>query len=149
MNAQYVKHITPKQFVEEEWSKKSSYAIFPIISGEHDPQRTISESDMAGRITDIRMHPLYGAFEIGYEKNFTGFYRRGSNYENQPSLAVYEITDYELENVMTASETAKLYGLSASAVRLAISRLQIPARKSAGTWLVRKSDAERVWGKNK
>jgi excisionase family DNA binding protein len=52
-----------------------------------------------------------------------------------------------LNDVLTAAEAAESYGLSESAVRKAIERNQIPARKSAGTWLIRRADAEKRWGK--
>lgn len=51
-----------------------------------------------------------------------------------------------LNSVMTAAEIAEEFGLSESTVRQAINRNQIAARKSAGTWLVLRKDAEKQWG---
>lgn len=50
-----------------------------------------------------------------------------------------------LESVMTAAEAAEEFGLTESSVRKAIERDTIPARKSAGTWLILRSDAEKRW----
>jgi len=54
--------------------------------------------------------------------------------------------DLELTEVMTAGEVVALFGLSDSTVRNACKRGSIPARKSAGVWLVRRSDAVKRWG---
>jgi len=51
-----------------------------------------------------------------------------------------------LSEVLTASEVAELYGFAEPTVRQAINRGSIRARKSAGTWLVAKSDIEAYWG---
>lgn len=53
----------------------------------------------------------------------------------------------ELNTVMTAAEAAETFELAEATVRQAINRGQIPARKSAGTWLIRREDAEKKWGK--
>lgn len=52
---------------------------------------------------------------------------------------------FELECVMTAGECIEVFGLSDSTVRNAIKRGKIPGRKSGGTWIVRREDAERIW----
>lgn len=52
----------------------------------------------------------------------------------------------ELNEVMTAGEVVEQYSLSDAAVRVAISRGQIRARKSGGTWLLRRVDVEAKWG---
>lgn len=52
---------------------------------------------------------------------------------------------FELECVLTAQEAAHIYGLATATVRNAIKRGTIPGRKSAGTWLVRREDADKQW----
>jgi excisionase family DNA binding protein len=52
-----------------------------------------------------------------------------------------------LDDVLTAQEAATLFNLSESTIRVNIHRGNIPARKSGGTWLIRRSDAERKWSK--
>jgi len=52
-----------------------------------------------------------------------------------------------LDDVLTAQEAANLYDLSESTIRVNIHRGNIPARKSGGTWLIRRSDAEKRWSK--
>lgn len=52
-----------------------------------------------------------------------------------------------LDAVMSAGEVAVRFGLAEPTVRQAINRGQIPARKSGGTWLVLREDAERKWKK--
>lgn len=54
--------------------------------------------------------------------------------------------EIDLSDVMTSAEVCEEFGLSESTVRKAIERGTIPARKSAGTWLIRRSDAEARWG---
>lgn len=53
----------------------------------------------------------------------------------------------ELDNILTASEAASLYGLAEDSVRQAIFRKTIKARKSAGTWLILRKDADKRWKK--
>lgn len=53
----------------------------------------------------------------------------------------------ELNDVVTAAEAAKALGLAEATVRQAINRKQIPARKSAGTWLILRKDAVARWSK--
>lgn len=50
-----------------------------------------------------------------------------------------------LDSVMTSAEVCEEFGLNESTVRKAIERDTIPARKSAGTWLIRRADAEARW----
>lgn len=52
----------------------------------------------------------------------------------------------ELNAVMTPGEAVEVFGLAEATVRQAINRGQIFARKSGGTWLIRRSDAEKRWG---
>jgi excisionase family DNA binding protein len=52
-----------------------------------------------------------------------------------------------LDDVLTAQEAANLYDLSESTIRVNIHRGNIPARKSGGTWLLRRADADRRWSK--
>jgi hypothetical protein len=56
-------------------------------------------------------------------------------------------TPLELSAVMTAGEACEKYGLAEATVRQAINRAQIFARKSGGTWLIRRTDAEARWRK--
>lgn len=51
-----------------------------------------------------------------------------------------------LNEVMTAKEASKTFGISRFTVIDAIRRKQIDARQSGGTWLIRRADAERRWG---
>lgn len=54
-----------------------------------------------------------------------------------------------LASVMTAGEAVEEFGLSEAAVRIACQRGSIPARKSGGTWLILRADAEARWGQRK
>lgn len=63
--------------------------------------------------------------------------------------SIVDAPPVELDAVMTAGEAQELYGLSESAVRLACQRGSIPARKSGGTWLILRADAEARWGQRK
>jgi hypothetical protein len=56
------------------------------------------------------------------------------------------VTAAELNAVMTIAEIEEEYGVVASGIRATIERGSIPARKSAGTWLVRRVDADARWG---
>jgi hypothetical protein len=55
-------------------------------------------------------------------------------------------TPAELSEVMTAGEVVDVWGFAEATVRQAINRGQIFARKSGGTWLIRRKDAETKWG---
>lgn len=57
--------------------------------------------------------------------------------------------DLELEEVMTSQEVVQVFGLSIATVRNACRRGSIPARKSAGVWLIKRSDATKKWGQVK
>lgn len=58
------------------------------------------------------------------------------------------LTEVEaLNEVLTAAEAAEIYGLTPIGIRKACERGSIEARKSAGTWLIRRADAEARWGK--
>lgn len=71
-----------------------------------------------------------------------------------PEPAKY-LTEYpkELDDVMTGPEVAYAYRLSPGMVRMALRRGKIAGRKAhAGgghgdVWLIRRADAERVWGR--
>lgn len=53
-----------------------------------------------------------------------------------------------LAAVMTGGEVAAEFGVDGSTVRRACANGWIPARKAdARTWLIRRSDAERRWGR--
>lgn len=52
-----------------------------------------------------------------------------------------------LNDVITATEAATLYGISVQAVRKACQQGWLPARKSGTTWLIDRADAEARWGK--
>ena len=54
-----------------------------------------------------------------------------------------------LYDVMTAAEAQQTYRLSESTVRRAISEGYIQARKSGGTWLIMRADAQARWGKRR
>ncbi len=51
-----------------------------------------------------------------------------------------------LEAVMTVKEIAETYGISPFTVHDAIRHDWLPARKSGGTYLIRRHDAEARWG---
>jgi hypothetical protein len=50
-----------------------------------------------------------------------------------------------LDEIMTAQEVAEVFSLNESTVRVNIHRGNLPARKSAGIWLIRRIDAENRW----
>lgn len=54
---------------------------------------------------------------------------------------------WQLEGVITAAEAAEVFNLAEATVRQAINRGQVVGRKSGGTWLVLRTDAEAHWGK--
>ena len=69
------------------------------------------------------------------------------------NLAEYATAELEaaaitasLNSVMTSNEVATAYNIDDSTVRHAIRNGRIPARQSGKTWLVRREDAEALWG---
>ena len=61
----------------------------------------------------------------------------------------WQQTTNTLDGVMTAAAVAKTYNLSPRTVRDAIENGWIEARKSGGTWPVRRADAEARWGERR
>lgn len=57
--------------------------------------------------------------------------------------------DDVLNAVMTATAAAHRFGITDRTVRDAIEQGKIEAIKSAGTWLIRRADAEARWGKKR
>lgn len=55
----------------------------------------------------------------------------------------------KLSIVLTLAECAELYGISHDMIRVTIHRGYINARKSGGTWLILREDAEKRWGNRK
>src|SRR5574341_1954422 len=51
-----------------------------------------------------------------------------------------------LDAHVTVREIAQDYGLSTDAVYQAIRRKRLPAQRSGATWLIRRRDAESLWG---
>ena len=60
-----------------------------------------------------------------------------------------ESDDDVLDKVMTANAAAHEFGVTDRTVRDAIEAGKIEAIKSAGTWLIRRADAEARWGKKR
>ncbi|MCK6581409.1 MAG: hypothetical protein L6Q98_25235 [Anaerolineae bacterium] len=54
--------------------------------------------------------------------------------------------DDPLDGVMSTSEVEKYFGLAEGTAKKAAQRRQISARKSGGTWLIRRDDAQVRWG---
>lgn len=52
-----------------------------------------------------------------------------------------------LNDVMTTGEVAEEFGIVDATVRQAIGHRYVEGRKSGGTWLIRRADAEARWGK--
>jgi excisionase family DNA binding protein len=71
--------------------------------------------------------------------------------QSQQPLEGYPTADDILSGryklMMTTSEVAETFGINDRTVREAIDKGWIKARKSGGTWLIRRQDAEARWGK--
>jgi len=65
--------------------------------------------------------------------------------EKLPKLSAMLDNDV-LSLVTTLQEVAELYPVKAPTVYQAIRRGKLTARKSGGTWLILRADAERLWG---
>lgn len=65
-----------------------------------------------------------------------------------PDATVFTPIDmtHPLDASVTVREIAEDYGLSTDAVYQAIRRKRLPAQRSGATWLIRRRDAEAVWG---
>ena len=70
-------------------------------------------------------------------------------YESRAALDAYpsveDIVAGRYKLLMTTAEIAEAYHISDRTVREAIDKGWIKARKSGGTWLIRRLDAERRW----
>lgn len=60
---------------------------------------------------------------------------------------VQDVLEGRYKLLMTTTEVAGTYGISDRTVREAIDNGWIKARKSGGTWLIRRHDAEQRWGR--
>jgi len=65
--------------------------------------------------------------------------------EMQEWLASAALPDSVLMLVMTPQEVSEQFSISTEAVYQAIRRNRLPARQSGKTWLILRSDAERLW----
>lgn len=79
---------------------------------------------------------------------FERYIERGVIYDERIVAFIQSVfnTWDELNAIMTAAEVVEKFNLSESTVRVAISRDQIKARKSGGTWLLRREDVIKKWG---
>jgi excisionase family DNA binding protein len=137
-----------------------------------DPDSTFEEDyqwdvDVITRLTDDPSNPFeivaigYDLAEIDLDSDDDDQYDNEivSYPANSPALAEIKrvlreerdnptppVTYPDLDAIMTAGEVVEQYSMSNATVRVAISRGQIPARKSGGTWLVHRADVERRWG---
>lgn len=64
---------------------------------------------------------------------------------NYPSLPIQNY-DPILNDVFTAREAEKLWGLESGTVRAALNREIVTGRKSVGTWLVSRREMEAHYG---
>lgn len=82
-------------------------------------------------------------------EEFERYIERGVIYDERIIAFIQSVFSAwdELDSIMTAAEVVEKYGMSDAAVRVAISRDQIRARKSGGTWLLRRADVEATWDK--
>jgi uncharacterized protein (DUF433 family) len=62
------------------------------------------------------------------------------------AISGQDLLDGTLKLVMTPSEVAEEYPITEAAVYQAIRRGKLPSRKSGNALLVRRSDAEELWG---
>jgi hypothetical protein len=74
-------------------------------------------------------------------------YRTSEDADNLECMRAEYATWLTLKSVMTVREIAEEYNLNPRGIRATIERGVIPARKSGGTWLVRRKDAEARWRK--
>lgn len=54
-----------------------------------------------------------------------------------------------LNDVLTLAEAAEIFDVDAGTIRVSIHKGYVAARKSGGTWLIARADAERRWSKRK
>jgi excisionase family DNA binding protein len=98
-----------------------------------------SERHGFGSLTDAQAMDAYKTHSTEYGRVLK--YIRAAVEEYQIELALNEI--------ITTSEAAERYNLDDSTPKKAAQEGAIPARKSGGTWLIRREDAEARWGKRK
>lgn len=124
-------------YVSSHNPQASGWSVFGF--GETEP--TVEGSDIYAQTYSVNMRSMtvkqaHENYDVPAEELASAW----NEYQEQQKIKE------ELNALMTAAEAAEKYGLSESAVRLACNRKQIPGRKSAGTWLVRRVDAAKRWG---
>lgn len=65
---------------------------------------------------------------------------------NKNRIESYIRGQIDLLSVMTTTEVEKEFGLAEGSAKKAAQRGQIAARKAGDAWLIRRSDASKVWG---
>lgn len=68
-------------------------------------------------------------------------------YSVKTNVAVISAPGDRLHLVMTTREAEDEFGLATGTAKKAAQRGDVPARKSGGTWLIRRVDAEARWDK--
>lgn len=103
-------------------------------------------------------------FEQGYRLRHSDPHPWGVPHSVPPTAVSWQVVDRDptqgrgredqlayvvniLDEITTAPEIADELGVAYITVLKAIERNNIPARKSAGTWLIRRADALKRWGK--
>jgi Helix-turn-helix domain len=145
--------LAQKQFDElKKMTDSDSAAIWAAFGEEHEYiQHTVAE-----RLSDVSLvheDRDYAIIRVGFELDqllnaFVHHFEADGDREHE--LKATDSTPYwsaasALTTIMTAAEAAEAFELAEATVRQAINRGQIPARKSAGTWLIRRVDAEKKW----
>jgi excisionase family DNA binding protein len=110
--------------------------------------RVGNRADQSGGGSELSGEPIIteerfaGYLATNLQYRLIGLYRRAeSNTPNDAAPILYE--------VMTASEIAEQFAVDHDTIRVSIHKGYIPARKSGGTWLIRRADALKRWRSKK
>jgi hypothetical protein len=108
------------------------------------------------RMFRTKLHSEYDGYELPTDRDFLVSRRVNIVTETGNQMYRYDClykvdmdspeTNASLHDVMTAAEVSEVYGIDAGTIRVSIHKGYIPARKSGGTWLVARTDAEQRWG---
>jgi hypothetical protein len=97
-----------------------------------------------GKIDALRDDENYALVEYGDEVDNSDMIANWEAYAEM--LDRWADVQIALLDTMTTSEAEAEFGMAEGTVRKAAQRDDIPARKSGGTWLIRRADAEARWG---
>jgi len=122
-----------------------------IMGGDITPEEYVFFNGVDGTLKDRLLNDLADLYGRGGAARADGFS------DDELQVVARRLADYletvvdakngdDLFAIITIAEAADITGVSVQNIRASIGRGAIPARKSGGTWLLRRADVVARWG---